>query len=724
MMCVVVYAKNQRPYFFDNLQNQKVDSLLGYALKLSKEQPKASFPKYLVSLAYKKKALSCDSIHLIPQLKLFLDSSIQYLNIAKELLNKKELKSSFLEYMRASEDSKKIENNADIQFNYIKNKLQKSTEDLIAFKKEVESLENLYAKLQNAHRQSVTHYQHLLANSSLAEIFLSNIALFNEKTHLLAESSQNTNSILQNYLYFAQKLSIYPKTVTWKSIFNEKRFLKSDLDSISIANLHLEDFNEWIDKVKSYRNQQIPQIRKEISQSEEMLEELLQKSLSQEIPDANIPEVSQLVPPLKVIEPNSIIFYWWNYKISIIRLNSLFVKEKGMYDYANKEEEVISTYYSIKSSAKESIKLLADLKTASLFPSVSYHEDFFKNKGGKDGLAEFIKKERIDLLTKEQYCSIRIKDRLLYQQQRGRYMPRFAIYKGYKIPLFEQPLDAITENGGYVTTKVISNDNEEMYITGYRKVSTKQAFIAKVKLDKILWIKHLSDISPGDEAMALTNSYGTLLSLSQGSCFAVIHTDARQDDELPKNKLFEVDVKNGNHLKIMKLEDGESPLGLLFNKEKSSYLSATEKLVYDTQLPSKSLVIKEFDEKGNIIWERNLHNSNLAKIISLENEYVVVCNKEVENDFTSETEVQGPPQTFSKKKNLLLVKINNQGEIVAQKQIESNSSHYATYVSVLEDQNILIVGFRGNGLERMQQQIGQIFDMLVDKDLKVLYSSL
>jgi hypothetical protein len=121
-MGFVVYAKENQNPLSNHSKSQKADSLLLLALKLSKEQPKSSLPKYLASLAYRKKAFLYDSIHLMPQFNVFLDSSIGYLNIAKELLNKKELKSSFVEYMRVSEDVKKIENNADLQFNYIKSK--------------------------------------------------------------------------------------------------------------------------------------------------------------------------------------------------------------------------------------------------------------------------------------------------------------------------------------------------------------------------------------------------------------------------------------------------------------------------------------------------------------------------------------------------------------------------------------------------------------------------
>ncbi|MCS6832795.1 MAG: hypothetical protein NZ521_04425, partial [Flammeovirgaceae bacterium] len=94
---------------------------------------------------------------------------------------------------------------------------------------------------------------------------------------------------------------------------------------------------------------------------------------------------------------------------------------------------------------------------------------------------------------------------------------------------------------------------------------------------------------------------------------------------------------------------------------------------------------------------------------------------EIDNEFTMETEVQGPPSGSYRKKNLLLVKISSNGQIIAKKQIESAVSHYATYVSSLEDQSILIIGFKGNSEKSPQSQI---FDVLINKDLNILYSSL
>ncbi|MCS6833540.1 MAG: hypothetical protein NZ521_08180, partial [Flammeovirgaceae bacterium] len=447
MMYLPVLAHCSVYAIFDD-EYQNPDSLIIEAKKIAIHYPKSSLAKYMLSVAYYQKAKQIDTLAIFTKAENYIDSALFFLQASQELLTKKELKTTYSDFLYLfPQEQKKNESSLEAQYVHVKSKLAKDEELLTIFKKDLLALKENYEKTINAYISSALSYKNILAENSFADLLLSDEATFQQTTKHFSLAVYQLSSSAAIYQQLAEKLRFRPRIVKWTTIFNERRLLRVEVDSSLIASLQLYDFQEWLENIKRMRQQQIPQIKSEIKKQENLLSVLLQRSLTSQVPEEEIPTIETLAPNLKIIEPNSVVHYWWQYKIARIRLNSLFVKEKSMYDYDSKEEEVISTYHMLKSSAKECIKLLADLKTAAQYPSFKYHQEFFQEVVGKDGLNEFLKKERIDLLTKEQYCSIRIKDRLMYQQQRNRFIPRFALYKGYRIALFEQPMDAVTERG-------------------------------------------------------------------------------------------------------------------------------------------------------------------------------------------------------------------------------------------------------------------------------------
>ena len=715
----------------------KLTSQLNEAIKKDKENVKLWL---LLSKVYKERALQSNIFFQPENTLAYLDSSILCLEQAQQLTSKKSLK-KYNEYYKSI-----LVYQAITYENYQQVFLQQKEELKIIISTSKEASKNFeeakayYALAQK--RYQVATQKH----SSPSEIKLLHESDFAEQFIPIAYNFLQSNSLLEKALNEAgsyyNHLPVINKTAVPLNSFHEDQ------------NINIYDFQQWYEQLAEKRKVQIKPLQNLSTQKLSNLIALENKTKLDTVGNTfkqEIPAIKQILNEWDTLTGENILTTFLEYKYKKIELMRKTIEEKSYFNYKYGQEEVFQYYYDFQKNIRLLNEQLNVVSKGLNEGNWSYYssilEQFYDDE---KTFRAVLNKEKAYLNKRYTYCDLKIHNQLIYENIELKYLPRYSRYKNGMIPLFEQSLNMVVEEGDYVTTRVLKDELGNLYITGYKKQNGRKGFVARVIGERIAWINWAS--KPETFKEKKVNSYGTMLSLGQsGGCLAVMQYKILGDTtkELLQPQLLAID-STGTLNKSFALETKVNIEQILpSNTSSESYLTAslgfvpsTEEMnakdtkseknfttyngvpIVDTSQPQtekeptqqleestnteEALVIEKLDFEGKAEWTTNIpFKGKFNGMLELEDRFILVCNQQL-ND--------------SNQHRVHLIALNKSGEIIARKTVDTVKPCFATKSLKLENDKVLVVGFEGeyeiNNLENKE-----VMNILINENLELLESS-
>lgn len=716
-------------------------SPLNYAYQISQSlETESGNPKLwlLLSKVYTESSLQTNPFLESDKTSIYLDSSILCLDKAQQYTSKKSLK-KFNDFYITTLDYPTIsfDNYAEV-FGQRKSNLSiivSSHKEAIKNFKEATAYYALAQKRYQAASQK---------HASQSEIKLLNESSFIEQFIPVAYNFLQSKSLLEKA--FNEAGSHFKQL---PSIENTSAPLSSFIEG---KNIQVYNFQQWYEQLSESRKVEIRPLQIETTNTLSQLIALENKTKLDSLGATfhiEIPPIEEVLKNWNVLSGENILTEYLSYKYQKIELMRRTTEEKSHFNYKYGQEEVFQYYYNFQ----KDIRLLNDkinsiskhLKEGDwdYYSSVlnQYYED-------EQDFQAVLNKEKAYLNKRYTYCDLKIHNQLVYENIELKYLPRYSKYKGGMVPLFEQSLNMVVEEGDYVTTRVLKDEVGNLYITGYKKQNGRKGFVARVVGQRIAWIHWAT--KPETLKEQKVSSYGTMLSLGQsGGCLAVMQYKVLGDTttKLVQPHLLAID-STGSLNKSFALETQLDIEQILPSSEdKESYLTASLGYVPNTAIETKktqskesfssyngipivnssqpqtekvsqqqeetinteeALVIEKLDFDGASEWKTNIpFKGRFTGMVELEDRFILVCNQLL--DETNQHKVH-------------LIALNKSGEIIAQKTIETTNPCFATKSMKLENDQVLVVGFKGeyeiNAIENKE-----VMNMLIDENLELLESS-
>ncbi|MEN7549329.1 hypothetical protein AAG747_15505 [Rapidithrix thailandica] len=472
--------------------------------------------------------------------------------------------------------------------------------------------------------------------------------------------------------------------------------------------VNLWDLKGWMSHLETVRAKEVPVLRDSVLSIEISLNYRLSAVEIDSVLELGAYEIpAYTLEMLEKYDPESVLLDLFTYKHAKTELLQDFVKEYGFFQYKHAPDSTLHYYYLLGKGVQEADYLLQ--KVANNFDSLDFlrHENLFVHLYNAQGnLQTFLTKERKYLATCQRYCEIRIKDQLAFQNIERKYRAKFATYENARLPLFEQPLNAVAEPNAFVTTKVTKDTANNLYITGFQNTQHKQAFIAKVNERKVLWLLNLPERQ--------SEQWGVSINVTNHKVFAVIQVYPIKKDGVSTQVLYQVDA-NGKVKRKTQLPEEITPSHILQNFRDSS-------LVYTASLPAQNrrgagVYVENIGPNGKLLWKKELSGKGDVKaFFEWQDKYCLVGNYP-KSSSGKETQVQGAYHS-NEESGVYLTVLNLDGNLHKELYISEPKSHFVVKVILLSDQ-LLLIGFEGqnhlNNLEHLPVKY-----WVIDQDLQLL----
>ena len=368
---------------------------------------------------------------------------------------------------------------------------------------------------------------------------------------------------------------------------------------------------------------------------------------------------------------------------ALAKLENAFEQESEFLQYTADRTEIISYYYQLQARATAALQQLGILKEATLKGRILPMEAFIaRNYNGLKGYRKYLQNTHSYLRQKENYCNIKLKDQLVAAQLQARYLPVYARFKDEVLPLYEQPVGMAVEYGQFVTTRIASAGGNELYITGYQKNQVKEPFVALVKGLEVIWLQKI------EMSATSGNSWGSLLSTTLTGCLLTLE-QYNEAGILAARVLLDYDHK-GNMLHQIPLQLENQLLGTQKTIEGNYLLAFTKPFVKD-----KTFI--EMRTGGNrLLTESSFSATGYNVQMTASGKHIVLlCNvTNLADSHGFPVEVNSDSQQT--RSNLLMASFGSSGQLQAMQLFRSDKSHFYAHVQALDDQQLLVLGFKGS----------------------------
>ncbi len=439
---------------------------------------------------------------------------------------------------------------------------------------------------------------------------------------------------------------------------------------------------------------------------------------------------------------NGTLAKWINYQQKKIRFMQGMVKEKAYFNYKHEQEAIFRYYHKFQTDINLLQSKLDSLEKA--VKAGAWHYAGIVLQKMHSGEADFLKtlqQEKSYLNTRYEYCALRMRDQLLYENIELKYLPRYSEYKGRMLPLFEQSMHMVVEKGDYVTTRILKDAQDNLYITGYRNMDRKEGFVARIVGERVAWM-HRAD-QPHFTKEEPLDSYGIMLSKGEnGGCLAVMQFQTASDTTAPllppqliafdssgaMYESFHLPIAEHKVERVLPLRDtaslsfltaslGNVPEGQLINTTKwpkrnqrpvGNYNGVPILNQNQTQTV-EALVITQLTAEGIPQWSTSLPlKGELSGLVEFPDRYVLVCNQ------------QGEQEDL---RRVLLIALDKKGKVLAQKVVPAKASCFATRTLKLDAERVLVVGFEGKyDINNLEQK--SMMNLLLTPNLELIDSTL
>ncbi|WP_157637861.1 hypothetical protein [Flexithrix dorotheae] len=445
--------------------------------------------------------------------------------------------------------------------------------------------------------------------------------------------------------------------------------------------LKVKNYQKWWLNLEITRENQIQEFWREMIKTDQLLSDVIDTlstdslNLTQDLDSLEIE--TNLI---KELAPASISLKLFEYLQKKTHVLASFNSEKDFNPEGKGRNNVIKYYYDLKTQVN-SLENYFEILQESSFDSLKMKEisPFLQERyQGIEGFSSFLEANKKEIENRNQYCDKKIREQLLQIYFEKKFLPNYAIYKDIKVALFEQPLATIVEKDHFLTLKVINEENDIKYISGYQRGKSKIPFVAKASQQKIIWLKTLDvKLNNGENLFG----YADQLNFDGRNVITTISSES-------EDSIFQ-------HL-IELNDEGK----LLSNQ----VLNNNEKLEFIFKNPEDSLTIMGYQaKKGHFQIEGlsgNLKKAwNLSLPYSIQSPKIHLC----QGNFVLVANVIGmaPNNESSTLENLdyfsqiLVAIIHPDGEIKLHQILKNKHSEFFTHTITLANKAILILGFQG-----------------------------
>ncbi len=328
-------------------------------------------------------------------------------------------------------------------------------------------------------------------------------------------------------------------------------------------------------------------------------------------------------------------------------------------------EQLIVAYSEAQNVLTEPAELFEQLKAQAIF-------DLFKST-----LAPYQSTYEAQMLPVAQQLSFNLSEQLTKHLLVDKIKPQYLLHQQQYLPLFAQNDQTLAEPNGFVTLSVVLAADSSLYLTGFQQKEVKQAFVARVKDRKLLWL-HISYGGAG-------HTRGLLVSRLNGGCLAVIETTGLQPE--PQFSI-EHSSSAGEVLTTTKFTN-KQPIQLIAQKE--HYVALGK------QAQAGFISLNSYT--GEVIWEKAIKQLKPVAVVEVPGSgYLILSNKLSGSD---------------------VIVVNERGELLQQLPLPIEQAHQAEYAQ-LYNNNLLVCGY----LEASQPFAAPGEDAFVQKyPLKKLFNA-
>ncbi len=712
------------------------------ALKqLKKDNPES--PLYWLAQGefYRQEAQRKNPFSEHNQITQTLDSANNALQLVQQLTTKKYFK-KYTNYYTAffSTSSISLENLAD----FIQQKVERN-EDL---KKQTISLSSTFNEAAAYYSLSQKRYQSVQEeHASQDAIKLLHESVFVEQFVPIAYNYLQAKALLDKAYALADSFFMQSPTL----IVTEKPMATfCEGNTISVYN-----FQQWYENLAKVRHFEIaPLQQKSITSLSALLSienRLVIDSTNADL-SVEIPTIAPLLSEWQTLEQSNLFTAFLQFKAEKIALMKRVLEEKSYFVYNHGQEEIFEYYYEFQEQIRELNEQLNYINAELDKNNWQYYASILEaNFADEQTFRKALNTEKSYLNKRFRYAELKIRNQLLYENIELKFLPRYSEYNGSAVPLFEQPMNMVAEEGDYVTIRVLKDNLGNLYLTGYRKVKGKKGFVARVVGQRISWINWAE--KPAYIQQKDYDSYGAILSPDkQGGCLAVMQFKVKGDatfknplsqlvamdssgtinntlalqTELDINKILPMSENADSFLTAslgnIPLEEfsGKSPARnpkqkfTTYNGIPIPDMSQPEGASGETSkqiLPEKeALVVSKLNFEGKPEWVTSFpFKGSVIGILEMDDRFVLVCNQQQETNLNEH--------------KIHLIALGKKGNIIAQKTIDTNSSCFATRTVKLEGNKVLVVGFKGEYEINSLENKG-VMNMLINQDLELLESSM
>ena len=247
-------------------------------------------------------------------------------------------------------------------------------------------------------------------------------------------------------------------------------------------------------------------------------------------------------------------------------------------------------------------------------------------------------------------CRFNLSEQLTKHLLVDKIKPQYLLHQQQYLPLFAQDDQTLAEPNGFVTLSVVLAADSSLYLTGFQQKEVKQAFVARVKDRKLLWL-HISYGGAG-------HTRGLLVSRLNGGCLAVIETTGLQPE--PQFSI-EHSSSAGEVLTTTKFTN-KQPIQLIAQKE--HYVALGK------QAQAGFISLNSYT--GEVIWEKAIRQLKPVAVVEVPGSgYLILSNNLSGSD---------------------VIVVNESGELLQQLPLPIAQAHQAEYAQ-LYNNDLLVCGY-------------------------------
>ena len=538
---------------------------------------------------------------------------------------------------------------------------------------------------------------------------------------------------LKNYLdatrlYPALK---YSQTYTALKIENFRLDGLQTYTDFLAQQISIWDYGTWVDQVNNMVNNDIKKLNTQLFSNEDRLDknlkllsdppQALQIGIKPSRADAD------LILKLRNYDHNSLIVPLLRYQEEKQDLLFRALHEFELQRDSIRESPVnLLTYYSqLFAITKAGDSLVTTLKTANNDFNKLKHADFISRYyNSNSGFDQFVSGEEKFTADRINDYAAKIKNIIIENQVHFDDTLAFATWKKMRIPLFINYRDTVFMKPEIpYTSLILASPDSSLIVAGSIKPKKSNgsfdSFLAKVSpKHTTLWMTMLSN---GEKDTAVVhNLSGALAIVPEG--YAVMINAEHAKSHFSQNQL-RIIGESGNMVDTIQIAESDFPRAMIYNESDGTFLAVLKGNRVDDPLDKDEPVrwIK-FSRESSEVWKNQADISgDVAAIVSTQAGFILFGN------YTRIRDTSG--KVFTVSSNPLgtaayALGMDNNGNVSSIRVLPSSSSYFISAVRKISDDNINLLGIRGNYIPFLQiHLIGEsALHFILNSNLQVLYS--